>query len=36
MLVTIMKDYVTLNPDDDSVFGYDSKDTTITQFEQDL
>ena len=37
MLVTNMKDYVTLNPDDDdAVFRFGYKDTTIAQIKQDL
>ena len=37
MMVKIMKDYVTLDPDDaDADFKYGCRDTMITQFKQDL
>ena len=37
MMVTNMKDYVTLDPDDDDAdFTYNYRDTMIAQFKQDL
>ena len=37
MMVTIMKDYVTLDTDDDDAdFRYDYRNTMIAQYNQDL